>query len=169
MSKLLISFLVVAVWAPLLSNASALAGQKEDPDGKPAVVCSTRFVDNGNGTVTDTKRNLMWQKLDSGQELAFDQAVEYARKLGLGGYSDWRLPKPDEPDTAVVKELMLPVHSPAAYARFDLYWSSDPEVLLPFNYRPSSGVEVSRAYPAGKADRAFVRAVRSLKAAGAGH
>jgi hypothetical protein len=104
----------------------------------------------------------MWQKGDNGNEVTFEQAQEYCRNLSLGGHADWRLPKPDERDTAVAVELMMPVHSPAAYARLDLYWSSDPTVLIPFNYHPSSGAEVSRAYPARKGDRAFVRAIRSL-------
>ena len=104
----------------------------------------------------------MWQKSDNGNEVTFEQAQEYCRNLSLGGHPNWRLPRPDERDTAVVVELMMPVHSPAAYARFDLYWSSDPTVLIPFNYHPSRGAEVSRVYPAKHGDRAFVRAVRSL-------
>ena len=129
---------------------------------KPPGTSAVRFIDNGDGTVTDTMRKLMWQKGDNGNEVTFELAQEYCRNLSLGGHADWRLPRPDELDTAVVVELMMPVHSPAAYARFDLYWSSDPTVLIPFNYHPSSGAEVSRAYPASKGDRAFVRAVRSL-------
>lgn len=129
---------------------------------KPSVAAAGRFLDNGDGTVTDTNRKLMWQKGDNGNEVTFEQAQEYCRNLSLGGHADWRLPKPDERDTAVAVELMMPVHSPAAYARLDLYWSSDPTVLIPFNYHPSSGAEVSRAYPARKGDRAFVRAIRSL-------
>ncbi len=104
----------------------------------------------------------MWQKSDNGKEVTFEQAQEYCRNLSLGGHLDWRLPKPEELETPVVVELMMPLHSREAYARFDLYWSSDPTVLLPFNYRPASGAVISRAYFAKQGDRAFVRAVRSL-------
>jgi len=146
------SLIVIAFIVPLISYIE-----------KPAVVVAAgRFVDNGDGTVTDTKRQLMWQKGDNGREVTFEQAQEYCRNLRLGGHADWRLPKPDEWDTSVVVQLMMPVHSPMAYARFDLYWSSDPTVLIPFNYQPSRGKEVSRVYPARAGDRAFVRAVRSL-------
>ena len=107
----------------------------------------------------------MWQKGDNGKEVTFEEAQKYCKTLRLGGHADWRLPKPDERETAVVIELMMPRHSRDAYARFDLYWSSDPTVLLPFNYRPSHGKEVSRVYPAREGARAFVRAVRSLGAA----
>lgn len=129
------------------------------------VVAEERFVDNGDGTVTDTRRNIMWQKDDNGKEVTFGEAQKYCKTLRVGGYTDWRLPKPDERDTAVVVELMMPKHSRDVHSHFDLYWSSDPTVLLPFNYRPSHGKEVSRVYFAREGTRAFVRAVRSLGAA----
>ena len=75
------------------------------------VVAGERFVDNGDGTVTDTKRKIMWQKGDNGKEVTFEEAQEYCKSLRLGGHADWRLPKPDERDTAVVVELMMPRHS----------------------------------------------------------
>ena len=147
-----LSLMLIAFILPLLSYI-------EKP---PVVAAAGRFIDNGDGTVTDTSRKLMWQKGDNGNEVTFEQAQEYCRNLRLGGHADWRLPRPDEHETAAAVELMMPVHSPAAYARFDLYWSSDPTVLIPFNYRPSRGAEVSRAYPASNCDRAYVRAVRSI-------
>jgi hypothetical protein len=133
---------------PLVSQAPAAA--------------AARFVDNGDGTVTDTVRNLMWQKGDNGKEVSFEQGQEYCRTLRLGKHADWRLPKPDERETAVILALMMHRHSRDTYANFDLYWSSDPAVLLPFNYHPSYGGIVLRAYPARPGARAFVRAVRTL-------
>lgn len=123
---------------------------------------AARFVDNGDGTVTDTTRKIMWQKGDNGKEVTFEQAQEYCKTLRLGGYADWRLPKPDERETAVVIELLMNRHSRDAYVSFDLYWSSVPTVLLPFNYHPSYGGQVSRIYPAREGAKAFVRAIRSL-------
>jgi hypothetical protein len=133
------------------------------PLHKPyVVVAEERFVDNGDGTVTDTRRKIMWQRGDNGKEVTFEEAERYCKNLRLGGYADWRLPNPEERDTALVMELMMPKHSRDVYAYFDLYWSSDSTVLLPFNYRPSYGKEVSRVYFAREGTRAFVRAVRSL-------
>jgi hypothetical protein len=126
------------------------------------VVVEKRFVDNGDGTVTDTKQNLMWQKGDNGKEVSFVEAESYCKSLRLGGYADWRLPNPDERDTALVIELMMRRHSRDVYAFFDLYWSSDPTILLPFNYHPSYGKEISRVYYARGRAKGFVRAVRSL-------
>jgi hypothetical protein len=129
------------------------------------VVTEKRFVDNGDGTVTDTSRKIMWQKGDNGKEVTFEEAQDYCQTLRLAGHADWRLPNPDERDTAVAVELMGRRHSRDVYAYFDLYWSSNSTILLPFNYHPSYGKELSRVYFARKGAKAFVRAVRSLGAA----
>jgi hypothetical protein len=132
-------------------------------DGTRLIVAEGRFVDNGDDTVTDTRRNIMWQKGDNGKEVTFEEAQKYCRTLRLGDYADWRLPNPYERDTAVAVELLMRRHSRDVYAFFDLYWSSEPTVLLPFNYHPAYGREVSRVYYARKDTQAFVRAVRSLR------
>ena len=49
------------------------------------------FIDNGNGTVTDTVTGLMWQQTDGG-EMTVENAETYCDTLTLGGYTDWRLP-----------------------------------------------------------------------------
>jgi len=128
----------------------------------PLAGSAARFVDNGDGTVTDTKRNLMWQKGDNGREVTFEQAQAYCQALRLGNHGDWRLPKPDETDSGLARELMMNRHARDVYANFDLYWSADSTTLIPFNYRPSYGGTVQRTYPARPGTRAFVRAVRSL-------
>ena len=53
------------------------------------------FIDNGNGTVTDTVTGLMWQKTDGG-EMTIENAVQYCDTLSLAGYTDWHLPKAHE-------------------------------------------------------------------------
>ena len=128
----------------------------------PVAGSAQRFVDNGDGTVTDTRQQLMWEKGDNGAEVTFEGAQKYCQTLRLGGYSDWRLPEPEERETAVAMALMMPKHDRDVYARFDLYWSSDATTLLPFNYHPSYGREVQRTYPATPGGKAFVRAVRSI-------
>jgi hypothetical protein len=130
--------------------------------GQAPMAAAARFVDNGDGTVTDTVRKIMWQKVDNGKEVTFEQAQQYCQTLRLGNHADWRLPKPDEGETSVVIEFMMNRHSRDTYANFDLYWSSDRTIMLPFNYHPSYGGMVSRTYPARPGARAFVRAVRSF-------
>lgn len=157
--------LMILVFVMLLFNRSlpAESAQHDEMRDFSLLVAENRFVDNGDGTVTDTERHLMWQKGDNGEEITFAEALEYCATLRLGGYKDWRLPLAEEQDTAVANALKMTRHTRDFYAPFDLYWSLNPEVLLPFNYRPSHGGEVLRAYPAKKGDRAFVRGVRLLR------
>jgi hypothetical protein len=49
------------------------------------------FVDNEDGTVTDTVTGLMWQK-DPGSKVTWNAGVAGAATLDLAGYGDWRLP-----------------------------------------------------------------------------
>ena len=53
------------------------------------------YIKNNNGTVTDTVTGLMWQQSDGG-EMTYENAINYADTLVLGGFSDWRLPSPHE-------------------------------------------------------------------------
>ncbi|TVQ96995.1 MAG: DUF1566 domain-containing protein, partial [Desulfovibrionales bacterium] len=75
----------------------------------------TIFSDNGDGTVTDTKTGLMWQKCSSGQfydgnanvctgshaTMSWEEALSHAQTLSLAGFTDWRLPNRDELQTLV--------------------------------------------------------------------
>jgi len=58
----------------------------------------TRFKDNGDGTVTDEKTGLMWQKGENARMSWYD-ALKYCQDLKLAGYSDWRLPNIKELNT----------------------------------------------------------------------
>jgi len=61
-----------------------------------AVFGTGRFIDNGDGTVTDRKTNLMWIK--NGWRIDFFSAVNWVEALkkcegfSYGGYTNWRLP-----------------------------------------------------------------------------
>jgi hypothetical protein len=61
----------------------------------PEIVTAQRFVDNLDGTVTDTKTGLMWQQADDDVLRKWDEAGAYCESLVLpssGAYSDWRVP-----------------------------------------------------------------------------
>jgi hypothetical protein len=49
------------------------------------------YVNNGDGTITDTVTGLMWQH-DPGAKKTFIEALSGAVTSTLGGYSDWRMP-----------------------------------------------------------------------------
>lgn len=55
-----------------------------------------RFMDNGDGTISDLLTGLVWQKVKSPGLLTWEQALEYAGSLVLAGKSDWRLPNVKE-------------------------------------------------------------------------
>jgi len=51
-----------------------------------------RFVDQGDGTVTDRCTGLIWQQDPSSQKFLWCEALQYCEGLDLGGHADWRLP-----------------------------------------------------------------------------
>ncbi|HUH64937.1 MAG TPA: DUF1566 domain-containing protein [Syntrophales bacterium] len=55
-----------------------------------------RFIAYDNGTVLDTKTNLMWAAKDSGSNVNWPDAKGYCENYRGGGYSDWRMPTQDE-------------------------------------------------------------------------
>ena len=65
-------------------------GEKETPakDG--------RFIAYSNGTVLDTKTNLMWAAKDNGSNINWANAKSYCDNYRGGGYTDWRMPTQDE-------------------------------------------------------------------------
>lgn len=59
------------------------------------------FVNNGDGTITDTSTGLMWQQTTAPGTYTWAQGLSYCENLSLAGYSDWRLPNPKEMDSIV--------------------------------------------------------------------
>jgi Protein of unknown function (DUF1566) len=64
---------------------------------------NARFTDNNNGTITDSKTNLMWKKTDSFQDTKkwknWFTGHEYMQIVNLerfGGFEDWRFPYEEE-------------------------------------------------------------------------
>ena len=63
--------------------------------------CGNRFRPNHDGTVTDTGTGNMWCVLDShlltgGHCMTYEAALAYVDCLRTAGYTDWRLPSPEE-------------------------------------------------------------------------
>ncbi len=54
------------------------------------------YVDNGDGTITDTATGLMWMKADSGTAMNWEEALGYIENLDTAGHGDWRLPDAKE-------------------------------------------------------------------------
>jgi hypothetical protein len=84
----MVAIIVVAILAgTFITLKSATAGEKAR-DG--------RFIAYDNGTVLDTKTNLMWAAKDNGSHINWAEAKSYCEKYRGGGYTDWRLPTQDE-------------------------------------------------------------------------
>lgn len=63
----------------------------------------SRYVDNGNGTVTDLANRLMWVKNDTwielGRLVTWHESQEYAREMNgkkFAGFDNWRIPTASE-------------------------------------------------------------------------
>jgi len=54
------------------------------------------YIDNQDGTVTDTSTGLMWQKVRAIGTYMWQNALQYCKSLELAGYNDWRLPSREE-------------------------------------------------------------------------
>ena len=72
---------------------------------------NTRFVEDGEHTVIDMGKRLIWMKKDTrqltGNWLSWVQARDYAKELcqqHFGGYNDWRLPTAEEAKSLFSKE-----------------------------------------------------------------
>jgi hypothetical protein len=57
---------------------------------------ASNFIDNKNGTVSDTTTGLMWQQGSSAQAMSWQQSLAYCEDMAFAGYTDWRLPNVHE-------------------------------------------------------------------------
>jgi hypothetical protein len=84
------------------------------------------YVDNGDGTVSDTSTGLMWQQETPDNTMTWDQALSYCENLPLAGYADWRLPSKKELRNLVDYSRYNPaintMYFPDTFSSF--YWSS---------------------------------------------
>jgi hypothetical protein len=86
------------------------------------------FINNGDGTVTDTSTGLMWQQSTAPGNYTWEQAFAYCENLTISGFSDWRLPNRNELQSIVdysrynpaIDTNFFPITEPYSY------WSSTP-------------------------------------------
>ncbi|HEY6094690.1 MAG TPA: DUF1566 domain-containing protein [Gallionellaceae bacterium] len=97
------------------------------------VLSYSRFSDNGNGTVTDAGRNLIWQKQDDGTVKSWEQALLYCDGLSVGGFTDWRLPNVKElnalVDYTTVNPAINSMYFPNTQSAY--YWTSTTNTSAP--------------------------------------
>jgi antitoxin component HigA of HigAB toxin-antitoxin module len=83
-----------------------------------------RFSEVRNGVVQDRRTGLMWTLVDSGAQLpetclTYEKAKSYVNALDTGGFTDWRLPGPEE-IAGIYKEKPFFPAKPDAW-----YWTSE--------------------------------------------
>jgi hypothetical protein len=141
-------------------------------DGVYQSGCPTanRFVDNGDGTVTDNCTGLMWQRetsdvyadgtIDHKDVVGWLGALKHCEALELAGHTDWRLPNLRELQSIVDYGRCLPSIDPVFGAVSGwYYWSSSTYVPLP-SFAWIVYVDDGIVYYDNKINGGYVRAVR---------
>jgi hypothetical protein len=170
---------LLAAGVALLCVGAAAGAQQCDPDPSARSLAADRFEDNGDGTITDRQRGLMWMRCAVGQRWSAGRCDGEARVLdwaaaqamaatvnreGHQFFSDWRLPA--VPELASITEracrqprtsLQLFPGTPAA-----AFWTSTPRPGDPSTDRAyalsfgDGGVELRN-----KTETAHLRLVRT--------
>jgi Protein of unknown function (DUF1566) len=123
------------------------------------------YIDNGDGTVTDSVTGLMWQQTVPAATYTWAAAVAYCPTLTLASQDDWRLPSVIE----LVSIVDMGQFNPAINAIFPAtpatsFWSSSPSFGFAWTVHFLIGA-VDRLSMSGLID---VRCVRSSASAPAG-
>jgi len=97
-----------------------------------------RFIDNGDGTISDTRsmpngKRLMWMKEGSQERLTYAQAEDFVSELNKEQYPDWRLPTREELLTLVDDTKYNPAINPIFKCEPAGYWTSTPYADNPSN------------------------------------
>lgn len=99
-----------------------------------------RFVAYVDGTVLDTKTNLMWAAKDNGGDINWAEAQSYCENYRGGGYMDWRMPKYGEMASLYDKgktyktECGSEVHlTELIHLSCRMFWSADTFILTGTN------------------------------------
>ena len=107
----------------------------EDHDYQPAAA-QMSYTDNGNGTITDNRTDLIWVKdgnsagCNNGAVLTWEQALTFCEGLSYAGYSDWRLPNIRELESIVNNGEPLPAITVLSFpnTKSSGYWASTTDV-----------------------------------------
>ena len=127
------------------------------------VFCSTGYaelIDNGDGTVTDTKTGLMWQKT-AAENMNWEAALAYCKGLEIAGHSDWRLPDIRELQALFDSIYDNPIINKTVFPDISYtYWSSNISDIKSKSLMVSFYPDDGSVYPGDKHNRQGLRAVR---------
>jgi hypothetical protein len=134
-----------------------------------------RFVDHGNGTVTDRKLGLMWAKTDNQTDILWRQAKDWLKNKFpdtiAQAYDNWRLPTVTELQSLYVENFRYQGYKtdcghqvkivPQIRLSCILIWTSDMALGLPLAFDFNIGNAFAVDLNENKGCRALP--VRSLK------
>jgi hypothetical protein len=138
MNKCFISLKLTVLLASWLLSLGSVADQIcndyisiSAPDG--------RFVDHGNGTVTDLDTGLMWKQCAEGllgtdcaegsaPTFTWQKALQQAAIADFAGFTDWRIPNKNELESLVNERCWDPAINVTLFPNtpLDWFWSSSP-------------------------------------------
>ena len=123
-----------------------------------------RFVDNQDGTVTDTCTGLMWQQETAPVMFTWQAALDHCEDdLSLAGYEDWRLPNIRELQSIVDYSRFGPAIDPTFIALTSPgYWSSTTNAIRP-NEAWTLGFNCGNVLNFPDADKVNLRHVRAVR------
>ncbi len=84
----LISILFIISVCMAQAQRSVSAARETGRDG--------RFIAHDNGTVLDTRTNLLWASGDNGSNISWSNAKNFCENYRGGGHTDWRMPTQEE-------------------------------------------------------------------------
>ncbi len=136
-------------------------------------ICKSRFIDNDDGTITDSLTGLMWEEgyayRETGNYISWYDANGYIEKLNkqkLGKYCDWRLPSKLEIQSIYEiahqfksrgKIFILHIDPIFEFSYGSCFWTSRTKLSAALGFEFDSGD--THWYPQGSSS-ATVRAVR---------
>jgi len=100
----------------------------------------SRYINHGDGTVTDKKTTLMWKHCpeglsgsncsieDTANKYTWKEAIEQAEGSAFAGYSDWRLPNIKELRSLAARDRYDPAINSTLFPNTPSsgFWSSSP-------------------------------------------
>lgn len=89
--------------------------------------------DNGDGTVTDQRTGLIWQKVQASQAMSWEEALKHCATTEIAGHKDWRLPNIKELRSLSDDGKVRPSIDKSLFpgAKSASYWSSTSQANRP--------------------------------------
>lgn len=139
---------------------------------------NSRYIDNDDGTVTDTRTLLMWMQCSDGLITIFDEpcdmgavmpyqwpdALAYAENYEFEGYEDWRLPNVKELQSLAAYNRSAPVINVTLFpnTESDDYWTSTIGTSVNEAWSIDFGDGRSRPLHRNPSGFAYIRLVRDV-------